>query len=225
MHDVSPYNAIWETWDPEAVLRETYRKFGPRITIASSFSVEDTVIIHMACQIWQPVDVFWLDTGLLFAQTVQWAQVVAERYPVILRRIRPELTVDQQKDRYGPELWRKDPDQCCHIRKVLPLYHAVDGYHAWITGIRRDQSPTRSGAPVVSWDATHQLLKVNPLATWPTAQVYAYAKAHRVPINPLHAQGYPSFGCTPCTRPVKPGEDARAGRWDGFDKLECGIHQ
>jgi phosphoadenosine phosphosulfate reductase len=170
-------------------------------------------------------DVFMLDTDLLFHETYQTVQAIQARYRVRLRRIRPSLSLAEQADQYGDDLWARDPDLCCRLRKVLPLNEALDGYAAWITGIRREQSPTRAAALAVEWDGSHGLVKVNPLVLWSTAEVWQWVRDHDVPYNPLHDQGFPSIGCMPCTRAVKPGEDLRAGRWSGFEKKECGLHQ
>jgi len=149
----------------------------------------------------------------------------AERmYGIKVERFAPEMSLEEMERGYGPELWRTDPDRCCAIRKVEPLRKALSGLKAWITGIMRDQGLTRKDVPIVSWDEKYGLVKVNPLVRWSAQDVAAYARTHGVPLNPLHAQGYPSIGCAPCTTPVKPGEDPRAGRWRGSAKKECGLH-
>jgi phosphoadenosine phosphosulfate reductase len=210
---------------PLAILAWAYQQFGDRITLASSFGLEDVALIDMAAQVVPCPDVFMLDTDLLFHETYQTVQAIQARYRVRLRRIRPSLSLAEQADQYGDDLWARDPDLCCRLRKVLPLNEALDGYAAWITGIRREQSPTRAAALAVEWDGSHGLVKVNPLVLWSTAEVWQWVRDHDVPYNPLHDQGFPSIGCMPCTRAVKPGEDLRAGRWSGFEKKECGLHQ
>jgi phosphoadenosine phosphosulfate reductase len=132
--------------------------------------------------------------------------------------------VDEQAAQHGPRLWERDPDACCALRKVEPLQRALAGFNAWITAIRRDQSPDRGDAPEIEWNAAHGINKINPLVAWTSGDVWAYVREHDVPYNPLHDASYPSIGCWPCTSPVTPGEDSRAGRWRGMAKTECGIH-
>ena len=171
-----------------------------------------------------PVDLFTLDTELLFPETYAlWRQIEA-RYGVTIRPVRPGHTVAEQAVHEGAELWLREPDHCCDLRKMQPLARTLSGFDAWITAIRRDQTPERAVAPIVGWDGRFGLIKVNPLARWTFGEVKAYAAAHDVPYNPLHDQGYPSIGCIPCTSPVKAGEDPRSGRWRGKEKTECGLH-
>ena len=151
------------------------------------------------------------------------SRALVERYG--LRLIRPEvLSVSGQHRREGPNLWERDPDRCCHIRKVEPLERALAPYSAWISGIRREQSPTRAGTPKVQWSERYGVWKIHPLADWDEKRIWAYIKVNEIPYNPLHEAGYRSIGCIPCTRPTTPEEEERAGRWAGSDKLECGIH-
>ena len=149
---------------------------------------------------------------------------VADALDITLVEALPELTVAEQDAKYGPRLHDRDPAACCRMRKVEPLRRALLGYDAWVTGVRREEGPTRADAPVVSWDAAHGLVKINPLVTWTLQDLIDHTEANLLPVNPLLGQGYPSIGCAPCTRPVAPGEDPRAGRWAGFAKTECGIH-
>ncbi|MBX6378121.1 MAG: phosphoadenylyl-sulfate reductase [Clostridia bacterium] len=201
------------------------RTFGARVALACSFGAEDMVLLDLCSRQQPPIGVFYLDTGLLFDETYELIREAEARYPdVPIRRVTPALTIEEQATCHGPELWRRDPDRCCHLRKVEPLREALRGLDAWITGIRRGQTPTRAGAGVVEWDVRNGLVKVNPLATWTWQDVWDYIHAHDIPYNPLHERGYPSIGCAPCTRAVRPGEDPRAGRWAGFQKTECGLH-
>jgi phosphoadenosine phosphosulfate reductase len=149
---------------------------------------------------------------------------LAERFELTFTRVHSGLSLEDQAATEGPNLWSTSPDRCCFIRKVLPLRRFLSTRSAWITGIRRDQSPTRKGIGIVSWDAANGLVKINPLARWTESDVWAYIRRYDLPYNPLHDEGYPSIGCIPCTRQVADGEDARAGRWRGHEKLECGIH-
>jgi thioredoxin-dependent adenylylsulfate APS reductase len=206
------------------VLRWASAKYAPRLTFATGFGIEGCVIIDMIARNVLPVDVFTLDTGLLFPETYELWQKLEKRYGVTIRPIRPEHNVEEQAAFEGPELWARNPDRCCELRKVEPLRTALIGFDAWISALRRDQSEERADAPVVGWDGRFRLVKVNPLVRWTSDDVRAYVAKHDVPYNPLHDRGYPSIGCAPCTTPVAPGESPRAGRWRGRDKRECGLH-
>ena len=164
-----------------------------------------------------------LDTHLFFRESYETRDRLVERYGVEL--IQPEiLTVAEQHKREGPNLWERDPDRCCHVRKVEPLVKALEPYDAWISGIRRDQSPSRTGTAKLEWSSRYDTWKIHPLADWDEKRVWAYITVNEIPYNPLHDVGYRSIGCIPCTRPTSPDEEERAGRWAGSDKLECGIH-
>ena len=192
--------------------------------IAVACSMADAVLPHLVAQQLPGVDVLFLDTGYHFTETRITRDEVAERLPVTVVDVLPELTVAQQDEKYGKNLFARDAAACCKLRKMDPLKRALSGYGAWFTGVRRDEAPTRSNTPLVSFDETHGLLKFNPVATWSFDQLLGYATEHQVPVNLLLAHGYPSIGCEPCTRPVAEGEDPRAGRWAGLSKTECGIH-
>lgn len=223
--DVTAMQAELLGKSPEEILAWAYQYFGASVTMASSFGLEDVVLIDASAAAAQaPVDVFFLDTGLLFSETHETVEAMVARYPMTLRTMTPLLTVGEQGEKHGEALWLRDPDACCAMRKVAPLNQALDGYQAWITGIRREQSPTRANAQAIEWDEGHQMVKINPLVMWSTEDVWDRVRSHEIPYNRLHDSGYPSIGCTPCTRQVNPGEDPRAGRWSGFDKKECGIH-
>jgi phosphoadenosine phosphosulfate reductase len=195
-----------------------------RVTFGTGFGVEGCVIVDTIGQRQLPVDVFTLDTGLLFPETYDLWRRLEARYGISIRAIRPEQTVEEQAATHGPRLWEREPDECCRLRKVEPLRRALDGFDAWITAIRRDQSADRADAPEVEWNATYSINKINPLVEWTIDDIWAYVREHDVPYNPLHDARYPSIGCWPCTSPVAPGEDPRAGRWRGLTKTECGIH-
>jgi phosphoadenosine phosphosulfate reductase len=170
------------------------------------------------------IDVIELDTHLFFRESYETRERLVERYGLSL--IRPEvITIAEQHRREGPNLWERDPDRCCHIRKVEPLIDALDPYEAWISGIRREQSPSRATARKVERSERYGVWKIQPLADWSEDDVWRYIVANDIPYNPLHDVGYRSIGCIPCTRPTRPDEEERAGRWAGSDKLECGIHQ
>lgn len=192
--------------------------------ICLTCSMQDAVLAHLVSQHRAGVPVIFLDTGYHFAETLGTRDAVAATYPVAMVNVTPRQTVGEQDAEHGERLHDRDPDRCCALRKVEPLERALAPYQAWMTGIRRDDSPARAGTPVVDWDAKRAMVKVNPLAAWTVDDVMAYASEHGVIVNPLFHEGYRSIGCAPCTRAVKPGEDPRAGRWSGFAKTECGLH-
>jgi len=204
---------------PQEVLRWAVDTFGEGFAITSSMG--DGVLASLAGP---GVDVVFLDTGYHFAETMGTRDAVAQVYGVNVRTMLPLLTVAQQDASYGSELWRRDPDACCAMRKVEPLARGLEPYTAYASGIRRDESVTRRDIGVVEWDARRGKVKVNPLATWTQSQVDSYVEANGVLVNPLAYDGYPSIGCVPCTRRVAPGEDPRSGRWAGSTKTECGLH-
>ncbi len=210
---------------PQEVLRFVLDTFGPEnVTLACSFQAEDIVLVDMVASLSDRVRVFSLDTGFLFLETEQTQKVVESRYSLPFETIRPGHTIMEQAEQYGRQLYLRDPDLCCKLNKVIPLERALDGYSCWITGIRREQAPTRANAPVFTYDEKFGLFKANPLVAWTSDQVWEYVRSRELPYNPLHDRGYPSIGCAPCTRPVAEGEDPRAGRWAGMDKTECGLH-
>lgn len=210
---------------PQEILRFVIETFGaPNVTLACSFQAEDIVLVDMVSSISEKVRVFSLDTGFLFAETERTQKAVESRYNLPFETIQPGHSIMEQAREYGRQLYLRDPDLCCKLNKVQPLERALEGYACWITGIRREQSPTRATAPVFAYDEAFGLYKANPLVAWTSDEVWAYVRAHDLPYNPLHDRGYPSIGCAPCTRPVAEGEDPRAGRWAGFAKTECGLH-
>jgi phosphoadenosine phosphosulfate reductase len=205
------------------VLRWAADTFGRRFCVTSS--MEDAVVAHLASRAMPGVDVVFLDTGYHFPETIGTRDAVAAVMDVNVLTITPRQTVAEQDAEYGPKLHDRDPDLCCALRKVAPLEEGLRGYDAWATGLRRDESPTRANTPVVGWDVKRQKVKIAPIARWTQDDVEAYVAEHGVLTNPLLTDGYPSIGCEPCTRRVRPGEDARAGRWAGLGKTECGIHE
>lgn len=196
--------------------------FGARFCVTSSMG--DAVLAHLASTVAPGVDVVFLDTGYHFAETIGTRDAVAATLDVNLLTITPKQTVAEQDAEYGKDLFARDPDLCCALRKVTPLQESLSGYDAWATGLRRAETQNRVIAPVIGWDAKKGKVKVSPLARWDDAQIEAYIAEHGVLVNPLQYDGYPSIGCAPCTRRVAPGEDPRAGRWSGTGKTECGIH-
>jgi len=205
-----------------AVLRWAGETFGDDFAVTSSMA--DGLLSHLASRAVPGVNVVFLDTGYHFAETIGTRDWVSGVMPITLVNVQPAQTVAEQDAEYGGKLHDRDPDLCCSLRKVQPLAKALAGYTAWGSGVRRDESPTRAGTPVVDWDAKRGMVKVNPLAAWTQDDVDTYITEHRVPVNPLQEIGYASIGCAPCTRPVAPGEDPRAGRWAGRGKTECGLH-
>ena len=195
-----------------------------RVGFATGFGAEGCVLIDLIGRAKLPIDVFTLDTGLLFPETYELWHRLEARYGITIRAVKPARTVDEQAAADGPALWERDPDRCCEQRKVLPLRGELAGLDAWVTAIRRDQTPERAAAEPVERDAKFGLVKINPLVAWTHDDVWGHLYAHDVPYNPLHEQGYPSIGCTPCTSQVVPGEHLRAGRWRNAGKRECGIH-
>lgn len=198
------------------------RHFGDELVVAAS--MQDTVLPHLFAQALPGVEVLFLETGYHFAETLHTRDVVARTMPVRVVNAVPRQSVAEQDVEHGARLHDRDPNLCCFLRKVEPLARSLDGRGAWVTGVRRVEAPARADTPVVGWDHTHDLVKVNPLVAWSDQDVEDYHAAHSLPRNPLRAQGFPSIGCGPCTRRVAPGEDPRSGRWSGTDKTECGIH-
>lgn len=214
-----------ESKSPQDVLVWAMEEYGSSLVLASSFGAEDVVLIDMLHRLAPTVPVFYLDTNKHFKETYETRDRLQERYGASFLQVLPQLTLEEQAAKHGNRLWEKDPNLCCQIRKVEPLQRILAEYEAWITGIRREQSPTRANAKKVEWDEKFNLVKFNPLADWTHNQVWEYIHQHDVPYNPLHDQHYPSIGCEVCTRQVMPGEDPRAGRWSGFAKTECGLHK
>ena len=205
-----------------AVLTWAGDTYGDEFAIASSMA--DGLLAHLASTALPGVHVIFLDTGYHFAETLGTRDWITSVLPITLVNVPPEQTVAEQDAQYGAKLHDRDPDLCCSMRKVRPLAESLSRYVAWGSGIRRDESPSRAGTKIVDWDATREMIKINPIAAWTQADVDAYVEKHQVPVNPLFELGYGSIGCAPCTRPVAAGEDARAGRWAGRTKTECGIH-
>ena len=213
-----------ETETPERILSWAAQTLPGRLTFATSLGIEDCAVTDMIARQHLGIELFTLDTGLLFQESYAlWAEL-EEKYNVQIRRVSPEHSVDEQATLEGPELWLRDADRCCGLRKIGPLQKTLSNYDAWITAIRRDQTPERANAPVVSWDGRFGLVKINPIVRWTSDDVRGYVGAHNVPYNPLHDRNYPSIGCMPCTSPVAAGEDPRSGRWRGSEKTECGLH-
>jgi phosphoadenosine phosphosulfate reductase len=203
---------------PVEVLRWAVDRFSP--TFAVTASMQDTVLLHMISQVDRTVPVVFLDTGYHFPETIGTADASEAVYGLNLLRIRPKLTVEQQDQAFGKDLFASDPDACCRMRKVRPLEDAMRGYDAWASGVRRDETSNRSDARLVEWDDRKGKVKINPLVAWSQDQIDDYIAANDVLVNPLLSEGYGSVGCAPCTRPGS----GRSGRWAGQNKVECGLH-
>jgi phosphoadenosine phosphosulfate reductase len=197
-------------------------QFGPSWAVASSMA--DTVMPSLAAKVRPGVDVLFLDTGYHFAETLGTRDAAAATLPITVRTIEPRQSVAEQDASFGARLYERNPDQCCALRKVMPLRKALKDYSAWASGLRRDEATTRAGVKVVEWDDGRGMVKLNPIAAWTQDDVDRYIAENGVLVNPLLFDGYGSVGCAPCTRRIAPGEDARAGRWSGSNKIECGIH-
>lgn len=207
---------------PATVIEAAVETFGDRLAMVSSFGAESAVLLHLVAQVKRDIPVLFLDTGMLFGQTLDYRQNLAKALGLTeVRDLRPlyqDLAAVDPKN----NLWRTDTDACCNIRKVVPLDLALKDFDAWITGRKRFHGGARMSLPVVEHDATH--VKFNPLANWSKEELDSYAAEHDLPAHPLVAQGFPSIGCWPCTKPVEEGQDVRSGRWQGQEKTECGIH-
>lgn len=226
---LAPYPVIAEDADTEEFIAWTLERFrGQRMVLTTQFGMEGCALIDMYARHGEPLTVVYLDTMFLFPETYELRDRMVARYPHLRFENRgTRLTPEEQARRYGPELWRRDPDLCCRLRKVEPMRAALAGADVWITAITRQQSAARAEVPLIGWDWQFSLLKLCPLARWDRRRVWDYVQRHEVPHNPLHHQGYPSLGCVPCTRPVPgfgAGDYTRAGRWSGTQKTECGLH-
>ena len=228
--ELIPSVAEQAAWSPDGTLRWALDRFHPRIAFASSFGAEDVVVIDLLARIRPDARIFTLDTGRLHEETYDVMERIRRRYGVTIETHCPERTALEELERgRGYFSFRESIEarkECCRIRKVEPLRRALHGLEAWITGLRRQQSVTRTGVEKVEVDAAFSLIKVNPLADWTEQEVWDHIKKYDVPYNPLHDRGFPSIGCAPCTRAIRPGEDARAGRWwwEQPAQKECGLH-
>jgi phosphoadenosine phosphosulfate reductase len=216
-------NAEMEQWTPQQVILWAVETFGNDVAMSSSFQQQSLALLHIVSRVAPSLPIFFVDTEHHFAETLAYKQNLARRLWLNVIDLRPEMSQEEQEARYGPELWRRDPDLCCYLNKVQPMQNALRKCKAWITGIRRDQSPRRANAQVVEC-RDDGLVKINPLVTWTQQDVWRYIEFHKLPPHPLYGRGYSSIGCAPCTRPVQAGENERAGRWSGTSKQECGLH-
>jgi phosphoadenosine phosphosulfate reductase len=207
----------------QELLQWTEDTFGDRYIVASN--MQDAVLVHLAAQVHPGVEILFLDTGYHFAETIGMRDASELVYGVRINNVIPEHTVAEQDRLEGKDLFAREPNRCCALRKVAPLKKTLAGYDAWVTGIRRVEAPTRANSPLVSFDEAFGLVKINPIAAWSDADMQAYIDEHGILVNPLVDEGYPSIGCAPCTNKPAPGADPRSGRWAGKNKIECGLHQ
>lgn len=221
MSAADPLAASLEGRPPEEILEAAAARHPGRVALACSFGAEDCLLVDLIARGRLPIEIFTLDTGYLFPETLALWKRLEARYGLLIKAAPGGAP---PADPTGTPPWEVDADACCDARKVRPLREKLATLSAWVTGIRRDQTPERAGTPVIGWDARFGLVKVNPLAARTSEEVWARLIRDDVPVNPLHKLGYPSIGCAPCTSPVRPGEDARAGRWRGAEKKECGLH-
>jgi phosphoadenosine phosphosulfate reductase len=215
----------FENASPQEVLSWANQEFGDRVALATGFGAEGCVLIGMLAEINPNARFFYLDTGLLFLETYRLRDALEQKYRIKFERKAASLSLQEQAEKYGERLWERNPNLCCQLRKIEPLKQLLSGLTAWITAIRRDQSPARTKAGIIERDQKFGLIKINPLANWTKREVWKYIIKNDVPYNPLHDQGFPSIGCSPCTSPVQIGENDRSGRWRGIEKTECGLHQ
>ncbi|HRW05820.1 MAG TPA: phosphoadenylyl-sulfate reductase [Caldilineaceae bacterium] len=198
--------------------------FGTGLSVGTSFGTSGIVLMDLALHVNPDVDIFYIDTGYFFPETLDLMRRLEEHYQRNFRRVSTQMTIAEQEKRFGPRLYENDPDLCCHVRKVLPMSQALRDSTAWATAVRRDQASSRRNTPLVQWNERHNVVKLAPLAHWTEADIWNHIAEQKLPYNELHDRNYPSIGCWPCTRAVQPGEDLRAGRWSGREKIECGIH-
>ncbi len=211
--------------DPREVIEWAVETYGEGLALSASFGGgEGMALLDMISRITDKVTVLTIDTGFIFKETADFREEVMRRYKLPVEVLRPALSVEEQVERYGEQMRTCTPDLCCQVRKIEPLQRALGRYDAWMTGIRREQTPQRANTKVVAWEERYGAAKIAPMPGWTDEQVWEYVNTHNVPVTPLLHQGYKSIGCEPQTRPVHDDEDPRAGRWAGTDKTECGIH-
>ncbi|MFZ3577468.1 phosphoadenylyl-sulfate reductase [Virgibacillus sp. DJP39] len=214
-----------ETKGASTIVQSAYDSFGSSVVYACSFGAEGIVLIDLISKVKEDAEIVFLDTGIHFQETYDLIDKVKERYPTLnIHLKKPELTLEEQAEEHGSALWKRDPNQCCYIRKIKPLEEALSGVPAWISGLRREQSASRKETDFINKDEKFKSIKVCPLIHWTWDDVWSYIRLNDLDYNELHDQGYPSIGCIPCTFPVNDSDDSRAGRWVGFNKTECGLH-
>ncbi|KGA97077.1 phosphoadenosine phosphosulfate reductase [Alkalihalobacillus alcalophilus ATCC 27647 = CGMCC 1.3604] len=224
--DYDTLNKSLERKDSLDILKWAYSEFGDEIVYSCSFGVEGMVLIDLISKVNKEAKIIFLDTDFHFKETYELIDKVKARYPTLkINLIKPNLTPEEQAEQYGEKLWKVNPDQCCQLRKMIPLENQLSQHRAWISGLRREQSPTRANTEFVNKDNRFKSIKICPLIHWTEEEIWMYVKLHQLPYNDLHDRNYPSIGCEYCTKPVKEGEDPRSGRWADSGKTECGLHQ
>lgn len=221
--DPAEIAAELEPLSAHEVIAWTLEHFHPALYFACSFQKTSSVVAHIATEIEPSARFFYIDTDLLFPETYETRDRFAAHFGIEFDRFHG-LSLEEQAAQYGDELWKRSPDLCCGLRKVEPMRRALENVDCWVSGIRRADSASRATAPKFGKDKRFGVWKVNPLADWTERDVWNYIREHHLPYNPLHDRGFPSIGCVPCTSQVKPGEDPRAGRWAGTQKVECGLN-
>lgn len=214
LRELAAVSKLLETNPASAAIEWAVDRFGDGVVLASSF--QDSVLLDLAVAVKPDIEVIFLDTGYHFPETLEYVETLRARYDLALNVVTASAEPDDP--------WRADPDACCGARKVVPMARALSAKRAWMTGLRRDEIPTRASTPIVTWDVSRGLVKVNPIAPWSDQDVARYVRDHDLAVHPLTHEGFTSIGCWPCTRAVGDGEHARAGRWSGTAKLECGLH-
>lgn len=222
--DIEELASVFENASVDAILEIAVERFSPKLVLTSNFGVEGIVVIDKISRIAPDTPVVYLSTGFQFEETDILKQKLQDRYNLNLIEASAKISVEEQNILHGEKLYERNPDLCCRIRKVEPLEDALKGYDGWIAALRRDQSPTRAGIKIFEWNAKHNLVKIHPLAKWTRRDAWDYIIKNNLPYNSLLDEGYKSIGCKPCTRRVDPGQHERSGRWDGVNKVECGIH-
>ncbi|GGB62590.1 phosphoadenylyl-sulfate reductase [Virgibacillus dakarensis] len=219
------FNPVDDSKGASAVVEWAYESYGNNVVYACSFGAEGVVLIDLISKVKKDAKIVFLDTGIHFQETYDLIEKVKEKYPDLnIQLKKPDITLEEQAAAYGSALWKRNPDQCCFIRKIKPLEEVLDGYPAWISGLRREQSAGRKHTDFVNKDDRFKSIKVCPLIHWTWEDVWTYINVNNLAYNELHDRGYPSIGCIPCTSQVIDSSNSRAGRWEGFNKTECGLH-
>lgn len=219
-------NSRFEKVGHTEVLKWGFETFGHKMVLGTGFGPSGVFLIHQLQKLKIDIPIFYLDTQLLFDTTYELRDVIEQKYGIHITKVSTDLLVKEQAKEYGEKLWKKNPNRCCYIRKVLPLQNYLSDKKAWITGVRRSQSESRKNTPIIEWDPENEVIKINPLVKWSGDEIWDHIHRLGLPYNPMHDEGYPSIGCIPCTNPVYVSKesDDRKGRWDGREKTECGIH-
>lgn len=224
MINIGRQSTEFENASPHEIIEWAVGKFWPDIAMSSSFQTQSLPLLHIVSQVAPEIDIIFLDTGYHFPETLSFRDTIVEAFGLTLRVMRADMSRQTFVERHGDDLHRRDPDLCCYINKVEPMQRAMEGLDAWISGIRRDQSPARANTEILE-ETSEGVIRIHPMATWTRKDVWNYINEHNLPEHPLLSQGYLSIGCAPCTRPVSSEEeDERAGRWSNEAKTECGLH-